>query len=62
MIAALIAPIEMPATQVGRTPASSSAWYTPAWYAPSAPPPCRHSAMRSYFAASSAGVALIDPC
>src|SRR5688572_9152651 len=22
-------------------PASCSAWYTPAWYAPSAPPPCR---------------------
>ena len=31
MIAQLIAPIEMPATQVGCTPISFSFWYTPAW-------------------------------
>jgi hypothetical protein len=30
MIAALIAPMEIPATQSGRNPSSSSAWYTPA--------------------------------
>src|SRR2546421_4351794 len=40
MSAALRAPIEMPATQFGAMPSPLSASKTPAWYAPSAPPPC----------------------
>ena len=31
MMAALIEPMEMPATQLGRMPASCRPWYTPAW-------------------------------
>ena len=31
MIAPLMAPIEVPITQSGSTPASCSAWYTPSW-------------------------------
>src|SRR5258705_2847024 len=40
---ALIAPIDVPMTQSGSTPASCIASYTPTWYAPSAPPPCKTS-------------------
>src|ERR1700687_5280896 len=38
--AALIAPIDTPAIQSGASPTSARPAYTPAWYAPSAPPPC----------------------
>src|SRR2546430_394224 len=38
--AALIAPIDTPVIQFGAMPASCMPSYTPAWYAPSAPPPC----------------------
>ena len=41
MSAALIAPIEMPATQSGVWCIAASDSNTPAWYAPSAPPPWR---------------------
>ena len=40
MSAALIAPIEMPAIQCGVCRIAASVSNTPAWYAPSAPPPC----------------------
>lgn len=40
---ALIAPMDVPTIQSGSMPASCSAWYTPAWYEPNAPPPCRTS-------------------
>src|SRR5262245_59355239 len=43
MIAPLIAPIEVPMIHSGSMPASCSAWNTPTWYAPSAPPPCSTS-------------------
>src|SRR4029078_11524960 len=42
--AALIAPIETPATQSSLLSLSSSGSNTPAWYAPRAPPPCSTSA------------------
>ena len=47
MMAALMPPIEMPAIQCGCMPDSAKASYTPAWYAPSAPPPCNTEATRS---------------
>ncbi len=47
MIAVFSAPMEMPAIQFGAMPAASSPSNTPAWYAPSAPPPCSTSAMFS---------------
>ncbi|MBC7431954.1 MAG: hypothetical protein H7345_07785 [Rubritepida sp.] len=45
-MAALIAPIAMPATQSGAlVPEWHSASNTPAWSLPSAPPPCSNSAV-----------------
>lgn len=38
--AALIAPIDTSAIQSGASPTSVRPAYTPAWYAPRAPPPC----------------------
>jgi len=42
------APMEMPDKAVGAMPASVKPSNTPAWYAPSAPPPCNTRAMVSY--------------
>ena len=39
----VFSPMEVPTTQSGSMPASCSAWYTPTWYAPNAPPPCSTS-------------------